>query len=196
MKEAYKVDLDGLFIEPTLVSDFTIGIFKRFDPEENLIGYTIAYKMPDGLYEPRWDFKNEVWVDDKQTDKAVELDEIKNRLTSKINIDCQNSILKGFQSSVKLKSTKKAHHYSTDEIDQRNFAGKLAVLLSDEAIKEVYWKTEDVGDYVLHTREEFAAVCREITEYHIEYNIGKCLTLKKIIQSAEYKEELEDIKWE
>lgn len=54
MKEAYITDLNGRYIEPTLVADSVTGVFDRYE-NDDLIGYTVAITMPDGLYEPIYD---------------------------------------------------------------------------------------------------------------------------------------------
>ncbi|MFW5436367.1 hypothetical protein [Paenibacillus apiarius] len=77
MKEAYITDLDGRYIEPTLVADSVTGVFDRrepvqsdeeepletkqqddkqpTEPETILVGYMVAVPLPDGLYEPTFD---------------------------------------------------------------------------------------------------------------------------------------------
>lgn len=77
MKEAYVTDLDGYYLEPTLVADHVTGVFPIFepvpepdepesmeaqeDPEEPqepetvLLGYTVAVPVPPGLFKPRYD---------------------------------------------------------------------------------------------------------------------------------------------
>lgn len=80
MKEAIITDLEGRYIEPTLVADSVMGVFDRRElvepdepgelqqpepgardesqedkPETVLVGYTVAVPMPDGLYQPIFD---------------------------------------------------------------------------------------------------------------------------------------------
>lgn len=79
MKEAIVTDLNGRYIEPTLVADSVTGVFDRLEriepdepgtlsqPEQShdddqpqetetvLVGYTVAVPMPDGLYQPIFD---------------------------------------------------------------------------------------------------------------------------------------------
>ena len=79
MKYAYITDLEGRYIEPTLVADSVTGVFERREPELDelgtfpqpepgqrdgeqsdesetvLVGYTVAVQMPDGLYQPIFD---------------------------------------------------------------------------------------------------------------------------------------------
>ncbi|MFL1672438.1 hypothetical protein [Paenibacillus dendritiformis] len=80
MKEAIITDLEGRYIEPTLVADSVTGVLDRRErveldepgalpkpepgqlddgqedePETVLVGYTVAVPMPDGLYQPIFD---------------------------------------------------------------------------------------------------------------------------------------------
>lgn len=79
MKEAIMTDLNGRYIEPTLVADSVMGVFDRMEPVQTdandaaltashqtdtnlptepkttLVGYTVAIPLPDGLYEPTFD---------------------------------------------------------------------------------------------------------------------------------------------
>lgn len=69
MKEAIIVDLNGLFIEPTLVTDDVTGVFPIYEPKlegnaeevpqlsPEIIGYTVAIAVPTGLSKPKFDFK-------------------------------------------------------------------------------------------------------------------------------------------
>jgi len=83
MKEAIKVDLNGLYVEPVLVPLSQTGVMEVQElpteaveeQEESVTGYIIAEKVPEGLYKPRWDFSNSVWVEGL-TQK--EIDEIRN----------------------------------------------------------------------------------------------------------------------
>lgn len=78
MKEAYVTDLNGYYIEPTLVADHVTGVFpiqepvpdtdelepmeeaeEPQEPETVLAGYTVAVPVPAGLYKPRFDL--EAW---------------------------------------------------------------------------------------------------------------------------------------
>ncbi|MCY9734178.1 hypothetical protein M5X17_10505 [Paenibacillus alvei] len=73
MREAIITDLNGRYIEPTLVADSVTGVFDRLEPAQTdvetpraatvepdepetvLVGYTVAVTLPDGLYEPTFD---------------------------------------------------------------------------------------------------------------------------------------------
>ncbi|MCR8844201.1 hypothetical protein NQ117_10940 [Paenibacillus sp. SC116] len=71
MKEAFIIDLQGKYIEPTLVMESVAGVFdivetvtsvdgqaqqpKSNQPNTKVTGYTVAIPMPEGLYEPQFD---------------------------------------------------------------------------------------------------------------------------------------------
>lgn len=76
MKEAYVTDLNGYYIEPTLVADHVTGVFPIMEPVKHeeelepmdvqeeptkpdtvLVGYTVAVPVPPGLFKPRYDLK-------------------------------------------------------------------------------------------------------------------------------------------
>ncbi|WP_028547048.1 hypothetical protein [Paenibacillus taiwanensis] len=69
MKEAIQINLDGFYVEPTLVADSVTGVFPIMGSEvesaeqQVLIGHTVAVEVPPGLYKPRWDFELAKWVE-------------------------------------------------------------------------------------------------------------------------------------
>ncbi|WP_217597178.1 hypothetical protein [Cohnella sp. GbtcB17] len=66
MKEAHIVDLEGRIIESIIVTDDRTGVMPLYEdrapeeeggqPTEIIVGYSIAERVPEGLYQPRWDF--------------------------------------------------------------------------------------------------------------------------------------------
>ncbi|WP_217595499.1 hypothetical protein [Cohnella sp. GbtcB17] len=66
MKEAHIVDLEGHIIESIIVTDDRTGVMPLYEdrapeeeggqPTEIVVGYIVAEKVPEGLYQPRWDF--------------------------------------------------------------------------------------------------------------------------------------------
>lgn len=66
MKEAIIVGLDGRYQEAYLVPDEQTGVTPLYEdrppaeeggePTEIIVGYIVAEKVPEGLYQPRWDF--------------------------------------------------------------------------------------------------------------------------------------------
>ncbi|MGG1598021.1 hypothetical protein [Paenibacillus naphthalenovorans] len=71
MKEAIIVDVNGLFVETTLVNDELTGVSEIIektieDSEETekvILGYQVAVQVPEGLHLPKWDFENEKWIE-------------------------------------------------------------------------------------------------------------------------------------
>ncbi|PYI52554.1 hypothetical protein [Paenibacillus flagellatus] len=73
MKEAYKIGLDGQFIEPELVPFDTEGVAEIYEtpapteetpePEPVLIGYRVAVPLPPGLYKPRFNLASGEWAE-------------------------------------------------------------------------------------------------------------------------------------
>ncbi len=84
MKEAAKVDLDGYYVEPVLVpiSQISVTEIRELLPaggekeaEETVTGYIVAEKVPEGLFTPRWDFSNSMWIEGMEQEQ---IDEIRN----------------------------------------------------------------------------------------------------------------------
>ncbi|MCG7410136.1 hypothetical protein MH117_22230 [Paenibacillus sp. ACRRX] len=75
MKEAIKVNIDGFYVEPTLVTDSVTGVFPVMGSEaasseqQMLTGHIVAVEVPAGLYKPRWDFKLAVWMEGMQQEE-------------------------------------------------------------------------------------------------------------------------------
>ncbi|PYI57010.1 hypothetical protein [Paenibacillus flagellatus] len=73
MKEAYKIGLDGQFIEPELVTLDEKGVAEIYEtpapteetpePEPVLVGYRVAVPLPPGLYKPRFDLATGEWAE-------------------------------------------------------------------------------------------------------------------------------------
>jgi len=84
MKEAIKTDLDGLFVQPVIVPFSQSGVTEirellpaedEEEPQEAITGYIIAEKVPNGLFTPRWDFSNSMWIEGMEQEQ---IDEIRN----------------------------------------------------------------------------------------------------------------------
>jgi hypothetical protein len=80
MKEASRVGLDGVYIEPVIISFEQVGVIPEYAPikdseELEIIGYTVCEKVPQGFYMPKWDFTTEQW---KEVLTQEEIDVIRN----------------------------------------------------------------------------------------------------------------------
>lgn len=127
--------------------------------------------------------------------QAPDLASIQTMKIDEVNAAVAAAILAGFQAKTIIASTGKAHYYSTDDHDQRNFMGKFSMILSDSTIREVYWKTEDTGNFVVHTRDEFIAICKEVND-HIEGKIQSGVLVKANVAAATTVEDVMKLKWE
>lgn len=56
MKEAIITDLDGFYVEPTIVEDADDGV-----KDNEKTGYIVAVKVPEGLHKPKWNTLTEAW---------------------------------------------------------------------------------------------------------------------------------------
>ncbi|WP_117017517.1 hypothetical protein [Aeribacillus pallidus] len=72
LKQVYKIDENGFYLEPVLVEE-------KLLEEEELDSYLIKIPFPEGLYRPKWDFKQEKWI---ETITEAEKEELKNAAPS------------------------------------------------------------------------------------------------------------------
>lgn len=101
---------------------------------------------------------------------------------------CEDSILAGFI------SVTTGHTYRTNIDDQINFLGKYLVVKDDATITQVFWKAEELGEQVPHTRDEFLAVYREAFD-HKEGLLFKLHTLRQQIKACNSDAEIVAIAW-
>jgi hypothetical protein len=100
---------------------------------------------------------------------------------------CEEAIITGFKSS-------NGHWYRTNRDDQINMIGQKDLLMADETVTIVPWKTEDTG-YINHTREEWLQVYIEAFK-HKKTQLLKYNTLKQQVLNATTHNEIVAIKWE
>lgn len=101
---------------------------------------------------------------------------------------CEDDILVGFVSSTT------GHTYRTNRDDQVNFIGKYLTVKDDSTISQVFWKAEDLGEQVPHTREEFLTVYREAFD-HKEGLLYKLHTARQQIRACVTDSEIVAITW-
>ncbi|MFB6364430.1 hypothetical protein ACFCP7_10245 [Paenibacillus elgii] len=118
----------------------------------------------------------------------ISLEFLKEKKLTQLRLQCEHRILSGF-SSVRTK-----HKYSYSVYDQINTTGQIVMLLADDSITDVVWKTEDQG-FVKHTREEFISVVSE-ADAHKKSCLTRYRQLKEQLNVARNVEELEHIQWE
>ncbi|MBB6674501.1 hypothetical protein [Cohnella nanjingensis] len=86
MKEAIIINNEGIYVGPIIVSDDFFGASPVYEaqglveidekPEElQITGYTIAERVPEGLFLPKWDFVESRWVEGLS---AEEIEAIRN----------------------------------------------------------------------------------------------------------------------
>ncbi|AGY48495.1 tail fiber protein [Bacillus phage Spock] len=100
---------------------------------------------------------------------------------------CELAIAGGFTST-------NGHRYRTNSDDQTNFLGRLVFLLLKPETTEVSWKAEDVGDYVVHTKEEWLQVALEGFA-HKEAQLSKFNEKTKLIKAATTHDQVVAISW-
>lgn len=100
---------------------------------------------------------------------------------------CEIDIASGFTAT-------NGHRYRTNADDQTNFLGKLIFLLMKPDITEIGWKAEDVGDYVVHTKDEWLQVAMEGFA-HKETQLSKFNEKTKLIRTATTHDQIVDVSW-
>ncbi|UFJ40091.1 hypothetical protein LOK74_18945 [Brevibacillus humidisoli] len=115
------------------------------------------------------------------------LEEWKEAKIAQLDGMAERDILSGFTSQTT------GHFYRFNQLDQMNFTQQMLLLVADQSIAEVSWKTEDAG-VVVHTREQFLAVTNE-AEQHKRSLMERYWTLKAQAQDATTKEEVDTINW-
>lgn len=82
MKAVPKVDANGLYIEDVIQDDAFSGIVPFYtdpiDTESSVVSYLIGTVVPSGLYQPKWDLKNEQWVEGLTQAEIDSLKELSN----------------------------------------------------------------------------------------------------------------------
>lgn len=108
--------------------------------------------------------------------------------TKMLNEQCEEMIENGFTSS-------NGHTYRVNRDDQINMLGKKQEVDNDNTIIKVYWKAEDVGVWIEHSRDEWLTVYKEAFS-HKENQLIKCSILKQKVKEATTHQEIIDINWD
>jgi hypothetical protein len=138
MKQIYRFDSNGFYIEPLLIDD------KMPIPND-----CTEIKPIDGLYKAQ--FVNGAWVEAETS--ATLLQYAKDAKKAELNMKCDLAIMGGFTSS----ALGVEHTYSsvlTDEIWYNATKNRFDI---DAAFASVDWKTIDAG-YLTHTKAQFQQV--------------------------------------
>lgn len=101
---------------------------------------------------------------------------------------CEEAILNGFVSPTT------GHSYRTNRDDQLNLLGEYVFTHADETITEVYWKAEDLGTQVSHTRDEFLVMVKEAFK-HKKDTLLKLNTLRAQVNACTSDAEILALSW-
>jgi hypothetical protein len=142
-------------------------------PEKNNFIFQIAQKELVSVN----DVTDEFLV---QYHKDLKINDFSNR--------CESDILKGFT------STTTGHTYRTSRDDQFNMFVEYIMTKDDPNVTEILYKSEDVGEQVSHTKEEFEAVIMEGFK-HVKDTLAKFDELRKQIRACETDAEILAITW-
>lgn len=101
-------------------------------------------------------------------------------------------ITAGYQSTVVLASTGKAHFYGTDESDQLNINAEYAGMIGNPDQQTVEFRTQDELDFVTHTRDEFKSIAEAI-KARIKFYLGQGYAYYRQLDAATTVSEVEAI---
>ncbi|MFB0844633.1 DUF4376 domain-containing protein [Paenibacillus oleatilyticus] len=199
MKEALIVDLNGFITDVTLVDDHISGIFPLYrelpargteeQPQKavELIGYTVAVPVPEGLHLPKWDFAEERWVEGKPAGELLVLQKA-NKLTE-LKRFCTEAIEGTFTSS----ALGEEHVYSFDTEAQLNFQSTKELMNMHPNFTQTSWKTRDAG-VLMHTKEQFTRLWLD-GQMHKTNLIEKFRRLEKELEHATSVDAINSIRW-
>lgn len=162
--QANLLDSNGFIIEPVVV--FVYDVL-----EVNVIKEVV----PEGMYTPRWDYESKTWVESVTLNELLApLRELK---VDQLNIECQEAITGGFEFEGDL--------FQFNDKDQVNFNQQLSLILLDETLNSIIWKTENNGVKVFN-RQQFIETCKA-GEFHKRNNIGRYWQLKEFVMTHDFK---------
>lgn len=110
-------------------------------------------------------------------DEQVFIDKAREEKVLELNERCQEVIMNGFYHE--------GDFFQFNDKDQTNFNQQLSILLLDESVNQIVWKTENNGIKVF-TREQFIETCKA-GERHKRNSIGKYWQLKAYVLTAPFQ---------
>jgi hypothetical protein len=178
MKQVFKVDENGMYIEPVILQD---------DEE---IGDYIDVPVPDGFHHPRWDGSQ--WVEG--IDKGVLLEQSKSSKIEELERSCDNSIVGGFDYPINGVS----YHFSCSLAAQSNFEG-TNTLFKEGLIQSAKWTVvnNETGqtERIELNQETFNSIKLAVFQ-HIASNVSKLRDiLEPQVNTATIQAELDAIVW-
>lgn len=182
-KEFHKVDM-----ETGERLDVLLLVTKYTDDGNNVIEAEIPEDCKEGwgeriFHSPVWDFELNDWKEGLSLTELIE--PVRQRKVMELSDECNANIEAGF--------IFEGNEYQFNMKDQSNFNQQLSLILLDETLTSLYWKTENNGIQLL-TREQFINTCKA-GEFHKRTNIGHYWELKEYIQTQPFSsvEEIEAI---
>ncbi|XQD02728.1 hypothetical protein ACNSOF_21290 (plasmid) [Bacillus subtilis] len=114
---------------------------------------------------------------------SLVLETAKRKKLEELNYECNQRILSGFEYE--------GYVFQFNEKDQANFLQQLSLLLLDDSVSTVVWKTENEGVQQF-TREQFIEACK-CGESHKRNNISHYWELKDYVNSLNSVEEIQKV---
>lgn len=102
---------------------------------------------------------------------------------------CISAIKDGFASP-------NGHTYRVDSDDQVNMLGQKIELMEDPSITTVYWRAEDINDWIAHTRDDWLTNVFKVAFNHKSATLTKCKDFKVTVDAAKTHDDIIAIKWQ
>jgi hypothetical protein len=111
---------------------------------------------------------------------------------AEISAAVATKITSGYQSTVVLASTGKAHFYGTKPDDQINMSAEYAGMLGNPDQQTVNFRTQDELDFIVHTRDEFKQIAETI-KARIKNYLGQGYAYYRQLDAAQTVDEVNAI---
>jgi hypothetical protein len=136
------------------------------------------------------------YVDGQMVERSIDelypLDYYKSKKKAEISAAVQSKIVAGYQSTIILASTGKAHFYGTKIDDQININAEYAGMMGNPEQTTVEFRTQDELDFVVHTRDEFKTIAEAI-KARIKNYLGQGYVLYRQLEAAQTIEDVDVI---
>lgn len=151
-------------------------------PEDYKLGWGGSRSLHDAV----WDFDLNDWKEKKTFDEIIEPYRIEK--AKQLSAECELVIKEGFYVGEDF--------FAFQDKDQANFNQQLSLMIVDDTILEVLWKTENNGIKPF-PREEFIEVCKT-GEQHKRQHISNYWNIKEYVMTHQFSslEELQAINYE
>lgn len=148
-----------------------------FDSETDEIpdDYKLGWGNGRVFYDAVWDFDANDWKEGKSFDEI--LLPYREAKCVQLSQECEATIKDGFYSG--------DDYFAFQDKDQANFNQQLSLMIVDDTIDEVLWKTENNG-IKLFTRQQFINICKE-GERHKRFHIGRFWQIKEYVLTHPFK---------